>query len=128
MLRSTAGFAIGAAASASLGGCALVLAVPNLAASAWGWAAAAFLVTACPGIVFGVLLEHLHGRQGGAFPLAVGAGLLVRLGLAGLVTVLAAREGGSAIPADLLGLATGFVPVTAFETWWFARKTMEHRG
>jgi len=42
--------------------------------------------------------------------------------------VLAAREGGSAIPADLLGLATGFVPVTAFETWWFARKTMEHRG
>jgi len=128
MLRTTAGFAIGATVSASLGGCALVLAVPQLAASAWGWSAAAFVVTACPGILFGTLLEHLHGRQGGAFPLAVGAGLLVRLGAAGLVTILAAKDGGTAIPADLLGLATGFVPVTAFETWWFARKTMESRG
>ena len=118
MLRTTHAFAIGALASASAGGAVLAVAMPS------AWSAAAFAATACPGLVSGVLLAHLHGRSGGAFPLVVGLGLLVRLVAAGSVTVLAARSGGPAIPAALAGLVAGFVPVTAFETWWFARKSL----
>ena len=118
MLRTTHAFAIGALASASAGGAVLAVAMPS------PWSAAAFLSTAVPGILSGIALASLHGRSGGAFPLVVGLGLLVRLLAASTVTVLAARTGGPAIPAALAGLAAGFVPVTAFETWWFARKSL----
>jgi hypothetical protein len=118
MLRTTHAFAIGALASASVGGAVLAVAMPS------GWSAAAFAATAFPGLVSGILLAHLHGRAGGAFPLVVGLGLLVRFVAAGIVTALAARAGGAAIPAALVGLATGFVPLMAFETWWFARKAL----
>src|SRR5262245_29104445 len=121
MLRTTQAFAIGALASASVGGAVLAVAMPS------GWSAAAFAATACPGLVAGTLLAHVHGRTGGAFPLVVGLGLLVRLVAAASVTALAARTGGPALPAALSGLVAGFVPVTAFETWWFARKSLrEH--
>ena len=123
-LRTTQGFAIGAAASASLGGMAVLLAIPNVAAGGRGFAASAYLATALPALLFGTLLARLHGRPGGAFPLVVGGGLVVRLGAGCLVTALAARAGGAAIPAALAGLAAGLVPVTAFETWWFARKSL----
>ena len=122
MLRTTHAFAIGALASASVGGAVLVIAMPS------AWSAAAFAATAFPGIVSGTALTHLHGRSGGAFPLVVGLGLFVRLAAASTVTMLAARAGGPAVPAALAGLTAGFIPVTTFETWWFARKSLRERA
>ena len=122
MLRTTHAFATLGLASASLGGAVLALAMPS------PWSAAAFAATACPGLVFGTWLAHLHGRSGGAFPLVVGAGLFVRLALGCLVAILAARDGGAAVPATLAGLAAGFAPLMAFETWWFARKSLRERA
>lgn|SRR5512145_753280 len=122
MLRTTHVFAIGALASASVGGAVLAIAMPSV------WSAAAFAATAFPGIVSGTALTRLHGRTGGAFPLVVGLGLLVRLAAASTVTMLAARAGGPAVPAALAGLAAGFIPVTTFETWWFARKSLRGRA
>jgi hypothetical protein len=122
MLRSTQSFAIGATAAASLGGVALVLALPS------PWSTAAFLATAAPALVSGTALAHLHGRPGGSFPLVVGAGLFLRLALGCGVMILAARTGGPAVPGALAGLLAGFVPVTAFETWWFARKSLRERA
>ena len=84
MLRTTHAFATLALASASLGGALLALAMPS------SWSAAAFAATAVPGLVFGTLLAHLHGRPGGAFAVVVGAGLFVRLALGCLVAILAA--------------------------------------
>jgi hypothetical protein len=122
MLRTTFAFAIGAAAAATTGGLAVAIASPG------PWSAAAFLATAVPALLSGAALAHLHGRPGGAFPLVVGAGSFLRLALGCLVTILAARKGGPAVSAALAGLVAGFVPVTAFETWWFARKSLRGSG
>ena len=85
------------------------------------WAARGFAALALPGILGGAWLAREHGRTGSRFVVALAAGFMLRMILAATATVGATRAGGGAVTGLLAGLAAGFVPVTAFEMFWFAR-------
>jgi hypothetical protein len=120
---SAATFARGASVAAALGALALL---PWLAGDdrlAAAWSARGFAAMAIPGVVGGTWLARKHGRRASRFVVALGAGFLARLVLAGIAAFGAAKAGGGAIEGLLAGLAAGFVPVMAFEMFWFARAT-----
>jgi hypothetical protein len=76
---------------------------------------------AVPGVLGGAWLAREHGRSPTRFLIALAAGFVTRLVLAGSAAFFAARAGGGAGLALLAGLAAGFVPLTAFEMFWFVR-------
>lgn len=78
---------------------------------------------ALPAVAGGAWLAREHGRPGSRFVVALVAGIGVRFALAAIVAFGAATVGGSATAGSLAGLAAGFVPVTLFETAWFARSS-----
>lgn len=77
---------------------------------------------AVPVLLSGTWLAREQGRSGAMFLVAFGTGLVARAALLAAVVATAARLGGPALPASLLGLALGFAPVTIFELVWFARR------
>lgn len=79
-----------------------------------GWALACLL-----GLAGGAWLAALHGTPGSAFLVALGVGLLARLGVLTLAAVAAALAGNSAIGSYGLGLGFGFVAMLAYEAAWF---------
>jgi hypothetical protein len=113
-------FALGAAASAALGGALLAWAIAGGDSSTAAFAWAGFVSMTLPGIAGGAWLAHEHGRPGSRFVLALGAGFLARIVLAGVVAFGASRAGGESGSRLLAGLAAGFIPVTVFEMVWFA--------
>jgi hypothetical protein len=76
---------------------------------------------AVPGVACGAWLAMEHGRAGSRFVIALAAGFIARLVLAGGLTLSAGIAGAAAKAGLLPGLAAGFVPVMAFEMVWFAR-------
>ena len=76
---------------------------------------------AVPGVLGGVWLAREHGRSAPRFLLALACGFITRLVLAGSAAFFASRAGGGAGIALLVGLAAGFVPLLAFEMFWFLR-------
>jgi hypothetical protein len=80
-----------------------------------------FLAMALPGIAGGVWRAREHGRPGSGFVVALQAGILLRLLLASVLAIGAARAGQAAMKALVAGLVAGFVPVMAFEMAWFGR-------
>jgi hypothetical protein len=76
---------------------------------------------AAPGIVGGLWLAREHGRSGTGFVVALGAGFVARLILAATSVYLATKVGSAAAGSLVAGLAAGFVPVVAFEMFWFSR-------
>jgi hypothetical protein len=86
------------------------------------WAMAGFGAMAFPIIVTGAWLAHEQGRAGVAFVIALSVGLLLRAGLLAIVVAAAARQGEPSLLPALSGLVLGFVPLTAFEMTWFARR------
>ena len=118
---SAAGFARAASVAAVIGALALLpwfAGDDRLAAS---WAARGFLAMALPGIAGGAWLAREHGRAGSRFVAVLGVGFILRLALAAIAAFGAAKAGGGAVDGLLPGLAAGFVPVTAFEMFFFAR-------
>jgi hypothetical protein len=116
------GFAFRAAAvCVGAGAVAGVVAAPaGPAAVAWvlaGWAA-----TAVAGYCSGTRLVALRGRVGSAFVVALGTSMLVRLAAAAIGTAAAAWAGPAAVGPWLLGLATGYAPLQAYEIVWFYRR------
>jgi len=119
--RSAIGFALGASVAASVGAAALLLWFSGDDRLASAWAAKGFLAMALPGIAGGAWLAREHGRSAQRFLIALAAGFVTRLVLAGSAAFFAAKAGGGAGLALLFGLAAGFVPLTAFEMIWFVR-------
>jgi len=119
---STLSFASGATISAALAAVALVLGLRGVASDTSAWAMAGFVAMALPVIAAGVWLAYERGRAGVSFVVALGAGLLMRAALLVVVVAGAAHQGEAALIGALVGLAVGFVPVTAFELVWFARR------
>lgn len=76
---------------------------------------------ALPGVAGGAWLAREHGLARSRFVAVLQAGVLVRLVLAALVAMGAARAGEAAMAASMAGLAVGFLPVMVFEMVWFAR-------
>lgn len=83
---------------------------------------------AMPVIATGAWLAHEQGRTGVTFVAVLGAGLLVRATLLVVVVMGAIQQGATALVGTLAGLAVGFVPVTAFELAWFARRAHATRA
>ena len=124
MSRSSPGsFALGAAALSGAAAAALAFALRNAAADTTSWAVTGFLAMALPAIASGTWLAREHGRTGPAFLVALGTGWLLRAAFLAAVVVAALRRGSSAVSGALLGLAVGFVALTAFEMLWFARRS-----
>ena len=119
--RSEIGFALLASVAAAVGAAALFPGFSGDDRLASVWAAKGFLAMAVPGLVGGAWLAREHGRTGSRFVVALGAGFIARLVLAGLAAFYAARAGDGAGTALLSGLAAGFVPLMVFEMIWFAR-------
>jgi hypothetical protein len=88
----------------------------------FAWAVRGFLAMALPVLGAGWWLAREHGRAGGAFVLALGAGFILRAAFLAIVVAAAARRGPDALTGALGGLAAGFVPLTAFEMLWFSRR------
>lgn len=122
-LGPAASFARGALAAAAFGALALLPWLGGGDVLAASWAAKGFAAMALPGIAGGTWLAREHGRRASRFVVALGAGFLARLVLAGIAAFGAAKAGGGAVEGLLAGLAAGFVPVMAFEMFWFARAT-----
>jgi hypothetical protein len=118
--RSALGFALGALTAASIGAATTLPLFAGNDRAAAEWAAAGFLAMAVPSILCGICLEREHGRPGPRFLLVLVAGFGARVVLAALTSIFAAKA--SAATALIAGLAAGFVPLTAFEMAWFARK------
>ena len=119
-------FAAEAGAISALSALALVFALGGAAGDRFAWAARGFLAMALPVIGAGWWLAREHGRAGGAFVIALGAGFILRAALLAVVVATAARRGPDALVGALAGLAAGFVPLTAFEMLWFTRRA--HRA
>ena len=108
--------------TAGLASCVLALALRGAAVGAAPWAWAGFAAMAVPVVAAGAWLAREQGRSGALFLVAFGTGLVARAALLAAVVATAARSGGPALPASLVGLALGFAPVTIFELVWFARR------
>jgi len=115
-------FGAGAALTAAVAAGVLLLGLRGAASEALAWAMAGFVAMSVPIIVTGAWLAHEQGRAGAAFVVALAAGLLLRAGLLAIVVAAAARQGESSLLPALSGLVLGFVPLTAFEMIWFARR------
>lgn len=124
MTRSSpASFALGAVAVSAVGTPALAVVLRNAPDGTSAWALVGFLAMALPAIVCGAWLAREHGRTGASFMVALGAGWALRAASLAAVVVAALRQGPGALSGALIGLAVGFVALTAFEMVWFARRT-----
>jgi len=121
-LGASVKFAAGAALTATFASGVLLLGLRGATGEASAWAMAGFAAMAFPIIATGAWLAHEQGRAGVAFVVALAAGLLLRAGLLAIVVAAAARRGEPSLLPALSGLALGFVPLTAFEMIWFARR------
>jgi len=119
---SSVRFAACAALTAAIAAGVLFLALQGSAPEASAWAMAGFAAMALPTLLTGAWLAHEQGRVGVAFVIAMSAGLLLRAGLLAVVVGAAARQGPPSLAPALYGLVLGFVPLTAFEMIWFARR------
>jgi hypothetical protein len=96
------------------------------AGRAWllfGWTPMAAL-----GLAGGLWVAARHGRPGPGFIVALLAGMLARLAVAGTGVGLAAFAGGTALRAHLEGLALGFVPLQVHEALFFWREVRAPAG
>jgi hypothetical protein len=119
---SATGFVLGSTAAALAGAAALLAWTSRGDVLPAGWVVMGVLAMALPGVAGGAWLAREHGRAGSRFVAVLQVGMLVRLVLAALVAMGAARAGGPAMAASMAGLAAGFLPVIAFEMVWFARR------
>jgi hypothetical protein len=62
-----------------------------------------------------------HGGRGARFLAALATGFVLRVLAAAVGTFMVARVDGAAA-AWIGGLAAGFVPLLAFEIFWFSRR------
>ena len=115
-------FGVGAALTAAIAAGLLLLGLRGAAADASAWAMAGFAAMSFPIMATGAWLAHEQGRPGAAFVVALAAGLCLRAGLLAIVVAAAARQGEPSLLPALSGLVLGFVPLTAFEMIWFARR------
>lgn len=115
-------FAAGAAWTAAIAAGVLLLGLRGSTGEASVWAMAGFAAMALPIVLSGAWLAHEQGRAGVAFVIALSVGLLLRAALLAIVVAAAARQGEPSLLPALSGLALGFVPLTAFEMIWFARR------
>lgn len=120
---SPASFALGAGAVSAVAAPALALVLRNASGDASPWAVVGLLAMAVPAVACGAWLAREHGRVGPSFLIALGTGWALRAVLLAAVVVAALREGPGAIRGALTGLAVGFVALTTFEMFWFARRT-----
>lgn len=89
-----------------------------------GWSAVSLV-----GVADGVWLCRRYGRPGSGFLTALVVGILARLLLVLVGTGLALRYGVDAAPwAFLVGMAGGFVPLQAFEVFWFVKSARSLSG
>ena len=115
-------FATGATVAAVLAAAGLVFGLRGASSVTSGWALVGFAAMALPVIATGAFLAHEQGHAGASFVVVLGAGLLMRAVFLTLVVAGALRQDTAALLGALVGLAVGFVPVTAFELVWFARR------
>lgn len=87
------------------------------------WSLLGWAVMAVSGVGAGVWMARVHGRPGTGFLLALGTGMLARLFGAAAGALWAAQHGVEAVWAYLAGLSAGYLPLQAFESVWFLRRT-----
>jgi hypothetical protein len=114
------GFTLGAVVVAAFGAATMLPLFVGNDRVASNWAAAGFLTMVIPGIACGAWLAREHGRPGARFLLALATGFAARLILAASAAFFAAKVAAGL--SLIAGLAAGFVPLTAFEMIWFARR------
>ena len=119
-------FALESGALLAVSALVLAFAWSRATGDAPAYAASGFLAMSLPAFAAGFWLTGTHGRAGGGFVLALGAGLTVRAVLLAVVVAAAARRGPDALVGALSGLAAGFEPLTIYEMIWFSRRA--HRG
>ena len=115
--------ALGGAIAVAVGASALPLALSR-SPTAVLWGLVGWLAMSVIGVAGGAWTISGHGRDGVAFPLALGVCMLSRLAcLAAGLFVAAAGRGMEAVGAYLVGLLVGYLPVQVFEVIWYTRST-----
>ena len=105
-------------------GSAAALVPVGLALSVTGrvWLFSGWVIMALFGLVGGLWMTTVHGRDGADFLVALGTCMLARLAVAASGAFFAARAGMEAVWPYLAGLAVGFISMQVLEVGWFLRK------
>jgi len=86
------------------------------------WAVLGWTIMAITGVAGGTWMVRKHGQQGAGFLVALGTCMLARLFASVSGAAAAAMSGMDAVWPYVAGLAAGYLPLQAFELFWFIRR------
>ena len=86
------------------------------------WAVLGWSIMAVTGVAGGTWMVRKHGQEGAGFLVALGTCMLARLFASVAGAGGAAISGMDAVWPYVAGLAVGYLPLQAFELFWFIRK------